>query len=113
MVVLRRQAQRPGADPVQQWFNTAAFTPAAAGTFGTFERNSLRGPKAANVDMAIFKNFPVSSRLKIQFRAEAINVLNRVNYNNPNATITAGANFGRILNAGDPRVIQFGLKMIF
>jgi hypothetical protein len=40
-------------------------------------------------------------------------VLNRVNYNNPNATITAGANFGRLLSAGDPRVLQIGVKYLF
>jgi hypothetical protein len=106
-------ARPSGADSVQQWFNTAAFTAAAAGTFGTAERNSLRGPGAAAIDMAIFKNFPINARMKVQFRAEAFNVFNRVNYNNPNSTITAGANFGRILGAGDPRVIQFGFKFIF
>jgi hypothetical protein len=51
--------------------------------------------------------------MKVQFRAEAFNVFNRVNYNNPNSTITALTNFGKILGAGDPRVIQFGLKFIF
>ena len=102
-----------GADPVQQWFNTAAFAPAALGTIGTAERNSLRGPNAATVDMAVFKNFPIGSRARFQFRLEAFNVFNRVNYNNPNSTITAGANFGRILGAGDPRVLQLGFKFLY
>jgi hypothetical protein len=106
-------ARPSGADPVQQWFNTAAFTAAAVGTFGTAERNSLRGPGSAAIDMAIFKNLQFGSRAKVQFRLEAFNVFNRVNYNNPNATITAGANFGRILGAGDPRVMQIGLKFMF
>jgi hypothetical protein len=101
------------ADPVQQWFNTAAFAPAALGTIGTAERNALRGPNAATVDMAIFKNFPIGSRARFQFRLEAFNVLNRVNYNNPNSTITAGANFGKILGAGDPRVLQLGFKLLY
>ena len=77
------------------------------------ERNSLRGPNAATVDMALFKNFPIGSRARFQFRLEAFNVFNRVNYNNPNATITAGANFGRILGAGDPRVLQLGFKFLY
>ena len=102
-----------GADPVQQWFNPAAFAPAALGTIGTAERNSLRGPNAATVDMALFKNFPIGSRARFQFRLEAFNVFNRVNYNNPNSTITAGANFGRILGAGDPRVLQLGFKFLY
>jgi hypothetical protein len=102
-----------GADPVQQWFNTAAFAPAALGTIGTVERNSLRGPGYANFDFAVFKNIPVTGRVKLQFRAESFNLFNRVNYNNPNSTITAGANFGRLLSASDPRVIQLGLKLLF
>ena len=106
-------ARPSGADPVLQWFNTAAFAPAALGTFGTAERNSLRGPGYANFDFALFKNIPISSRLRIQFRAESFNVFNRVNYNNPNATVTAGANFGRLLSASDPRVLQVGLKLLF
>jgi hypothetical protein len=102
-----------GADPVQQWFNTAAFAPAALGTIGNVERNSLRGPKYAGFDFAVFKNIPVTGRIRVQFRAESFNLFNRVNYNNPNSTITAGANFGRILGASDPRVLQLGLKLLF
>lgn len=40
-------------------------------------------------------------------------MFNRVNYNNPNANINAGANFGRILGAGDPRVLQLGFKLLY
>jgi hypothetical protein len=102
-----------GVNPVDQWFNTAAFAPAALGTFGTHERNSLRGPGSAAIDMALFKNFPIGTRARFQFRLEAFNVFNRVNYNNPNSTITAGANFGRILGAADPRVLQLGFKFLY
>jgi hypothetical protein len=101
------------ADPVMQWFNPAAFTAAAVGTYGSSGRNSMRGPGAASVDFAMVKNIPMSSRLKIQFRVESFNLLNRANFNNPNSTVTAGTNFGKILGVGDPRVFQFGLKVIF
>jgi hypothetical protein len=100
-------------DPVWKWFNTAAFTTAATGTFGTVGRNSMRGPGAATVAFAMVKDIPVSGRLRIQFRAEAFNLFNRANFNNPNSNINAGSNFGRILGAGNPRVIQFGLKVIY
>jgi len=106
-------ARPSGVDPVQMWFNTAAFTPAAVGTFGSSARNSLRGPKAAIFDMALFKNFPIAKRQSIQFRLEAFNAFNRINYNNPSATITAGANFGKLLSARDPRVLQIGVKYLF
>jgi hypothetical protein len=105
-----------GVDPVQQWFNTAAFTPAALGTFGSSARNSLRGPGLANVDLALFKNFPITKSQRIQFRLEAFNVFNRANYANPNSTVTAGVNFGKILTISSdsaPRVLQIGVKYLF
>lgn len=104
---------RPAGADRTLWFNPQAFAPAAPGTFGTLGRNSLRGPGYATLDMALFKNIPITERLRLQFRAESFNTLNRTNFNNPNATVTAGANFGRILSAQDPRVIQFGLKAQF
>ena len=52
-------------------------------------------------------------RAKLQFRIESFNLFNRTNFNNPNATYTAGANFGKIATAGDPRVFQIGLKFTF
>jgi len=102
-----------GADRIQMWFNTAAFATAAPGTFGTLTRNSLRGPGSASVDLALFKNIPIASRLRVQFRAEAFNLFNRTNLGTPNATLSSAANFGKILGAGDPRVIQLGLKLVF
>ncbi|MEO7275725.1 MAG: TonB-dependent receptor [Vicinamibacterales bacterium] len=104
---------RPSGADVTQWFNPAAFVPAALGTFGTVGRNSQRGPGYASVDVALFRNIPITGRFRVQLRAEAFNALNHTNFLNPNATVTAGTNFGRILSAYDPRVIQFGLKLQF
>jgi hypothetical protein len=95
-----------------QWFNASAFAAAALGTFGSEPRNSLRGPGFVSVDLALTKNIPIAKG-RVQFRMETFNLFNRVNYNNPNATVTAGSNFGRLLSASDPRVIQFGLKVLF
>ena len=49
---------------------------------------------------------------KLEFRAEFFNVINRVNLGNPNTTLT-NALFGRITSAGDPRIIQLGLRYAF
>jgi hypothetical protein len=103
---------RPAGADVTQWFNAQAFVQAALGTFGNVGRNSLRGPGYSSLDLALFRNIPLP-RVRLQFRAEAFNALNHTNFSNPNATVTAGANFGRILSAADPRVIQFGLKVLF
>jgi len=61
----------------------------------------------------LFKNFIFTERFRLQFRAEAFNIQNRVNFNNPNASVSAGVTFGRITAANDPRVLQFALKMFF
>ena len=52
--------------------------------------------------------------MRLQFRAEFFNIFNQVNLSNPNATLSAGANMGRITStSSEARVIQFALKVIF
>ena len=48
----------------------------------------------------------------MQFRAECFNIANHANFGIP-VTDLASANFGRILDAGPPRLLQFGLKILF
>jgi len=106
-------AARPaGANPIFQWFNTAAFQPAATGTFGTAGRNILRGPGYFDVDASLFKEFYFTERWHLQFRAESFNLENRANFQNPTASVSSGT-FGRITGANDPRVLQFALKLFF
>jgi hypothetical protein len=95
-----------------QYFNTKAFTTNAPGTFGNTARDILRGPGLANLDWSLFKNIPVTEQRNLQFRAEFFNLFNRANFGNPTATVT-NPNFGRILSAGNPRIIQLGLKFVF
>lgn len=120
-----------------QFFNTSAFVPSCpnvvAGTlictgaynpinnpffdpskpFGNTERNSLTGPGQKNVDLSLIKFIPINDRLRGEFRIEAFNVFNWVNYANPNNNIS-GANFGRIERASTgPRVLQLAFKLNF
>jgi hypothetical protein len=101
-----------GADPILQYFNQAAFAVNALGTFGTSGRNILRGPGMQVVNFSAFKNFALTEKLRFQFRCEAFNFFNRANFLRPNATVS-NVNYGRILAAQDPRVIQFGAKLTF
>jgi hypothetical protein len=55
---------------------------------------------------------PYSEQHKIEFRAEFFNSLNRVNLGNP-TTSFASTLFGRITGAGDPRILQLGLRYAF
>jgi hypothetical protein len=49
----------------------------------------------------------------VQFRAEFFNLPNHPNFGNPAANISVPSTVGRIFGAGDPRQIQFGLKVLF
>jgi hypothetical protein len=109
----RSARSNPNADPVLQWFNTQAFVQNAIGTFGTTGRNALTGPGLADVDVALAKSIPLGwESTRLQFRAEAFNLANHANFNNPNATLTSGT-YGRITTALDPRIMQFVLKLQF
>jgi hypothetical protein len=59
-----------------------------------------------------FKSFTFHERFSVQLRGEFFNVLNRANFNNPTATLSAGG-FGSITGAADPRIGQLALKFAF
>jgi hypothetical protein len=95
-----------------EWFNTAAFAVPPRFTFGDAGRNIIEGPGFAVVDMALYKNVPITTRHSAQLRFEAFNVLNRTNLGNPGTSFgTPG--FGQIRGSGPARQIQFGLKYLF
>ena len=95
-----------------QFFNVAAFTVAPQFTIGTSSRNPVRGPGYRNADIALIKRTCVDETRSIEFRAEFFNITNTPPLGAPN-TVLASAGFGSITSAGDPRVIQFGLKFNF
>ncbi len=103
---------RTRAEQVAQWFNTSAYTTNALGTFGNAGRNTLTGPKFTSLNIGLHKNFGITENVKIQLRGEAFNVLNNVNLNLPNAN-RSSADFGRITSAGDPRILQFAVRLMF
>ena len=83
--------------------------------YGNAGRNLLHGPGAEEVNFSLFKNFPISERLRFQFRFETFNLFNHANFGNPSATINTSS-FGNItgLAAGtNNRQIQVGAKLAF
>jgi outer membrane receptor protein involved in Fe transport len=101
------------SDKLVQWFNPAAFATPATGTFGNAGRDILIAPGSATANAGLFKTFPLPLHegMKVQFRSEFFNVLNRVNLGSPNVTL--GSSMGRITSAGSARVLQFALKLLF
>jgi outer membrane receptor protein involved in Fe transport len=93
------------------WANAAAFATPALYTFGTAGKNELRGPTFSQVDASLSKSFTFSETMKLQFRAEAFNLFNHVNYDLPSATLSS--TFGVITSAQASRQLQFGFRFIF
>jgi hypothetical protein len=97
---------------VTRYFDTSKFVPNAIGTFGNSGKNMLRGPRFFNTDVALLKVTNLTTSVGLQFRAEFFNIFNNVNFNAPNSNVSS-AQFGRITSALDPRILQFGLKLLF
>jgi hypothetical protein len=103
-----------------EFFNTAAFAPQPLGTIGTTARNSIFGPHFRDVDLSLFKDFPVTERATIQFRVETFNISNTPNFfianNNSSNQEFGNASFGQITATDpnyNPRQYQFVLKVLF
>jgi hypothetical protein len=95
------------------WMNPASYAFPAPYTYGNLGRNTLIGPGYFQTDFGGYKNFNITERINMQFRAEIFNITNRVNYSNPSGDLNS-AQFGVIsgLN-GKPLEAQFGLKLLF
>jgi hypothetical protein len=113
-----RDASIANPDPAR-WFDTSFNQPGAAWgepqqfTFGNAGRNTLRGPGRTNLDFSLFKDFPVNERVNVQFRAEFFNISNTPQFSQPNASI-GNPNAGIITAIeGNPRQVQFGLRLSF
>jgi hypothetical protein len=95
------------------WFNTAAFTVPPPKTFRSAGRNILRGLGTASVDLSLSRRFLLAERTGLTFEAQAFNLLNRENLNQPNLFADDRATFGKILSARAPRQVQIPLCLNF
>jgi hypothetical protein len=101
-----------GPKTQQEWFNTAAFAVPAYGYFGNAAPGSILGPGLVDFDMALYKDFHLTERDIIQFRAEAFNIFNHTNFSGVSTTVGAG-NYGQVTSALDPRIMEFALRFQF
>ncbi|MGH9327112.1 MAG: carboxypeptidase regulatory-like domain-containing protein, partial [Terriglobia bacterium] len=102
---------------ISEFFNTNAFVPVnlvPPGYIGDSGRNTISGPALSNTDVAAIKNFAFRERYRIEFRAEAFNVFNQVNFGNPLNSVNGGPGvFGTLPNASAGRIFQFALKFLW
>jgi hypothetical protein len=101
----------PGGQSPDRWVNPAAFT-GRAGLIATLPRNLIEMPAGNNWNVSFMKRTQISERLRLQFRAELFNFFNHPNFRTLSTNYSA-ANFGRLTQTDEPRVLQFGLKLLF
>lgn len=100
------------ADRIAHWFNPAAFTQNAIGTFGQLRPNSLTNPGYINFDINLQKNFAITERIGLEIRSSFYNAFNHANLYGP-ANSLSSSNFGAITTASNPRVVEFGSHLTF
>jgi hypothetical protein len=87
------------------------FTPPCLGCVGNLGRNTFVGPRYWAADVSVFRKFKLSEALQLQFRVEAFNVFNHTNFQIGNNAINDPA-FGQAGGTGDPRSLQFALRLM-
>ncbi|MEW6733587.1 MAG: TonB-dependent receptor [Acidobacteriota bacterium] len=126
----------PNFTPETGYLNPLAFQQPADGSFGSLGRNQIFGPGLSSVDFSIVKTTPLTEKVRLEFRTEIFNIFNHPNFALPSGTITPGINADGSINfnagpagvitqtpdvaqgnpslgGGGPRVIQFGLRLLF
>jgi hypothetical protein len=104
------------------WFNKAVFAKSAVCTVasspatpcfpGNEHQDAINGPGFERVDLGAFRNFKLTQRVNFQFRAEAFNLFNHVNWSAIGTSLTAST-FGQVTATRDPRILQVALKASF
>ena len=113
--------RKPAFDPSNgnyigyQWFDPTPYSlPTNAEGFGNCPaQGPVRGPGYADVDLSLQKNFALSERMRLQFRADFLNAFNRVNLNTDCCTTAVGPGMGILSSSQPPRNIQFALKLYY
>ncbi len=97
---------------VDLWFDPAAFVAPAPNHYGTSGRGVLYAPGTQTVDVSLSRTFPIN-RFRVQFRADAFNLLNTPQFGFPNQNI-GSPTVGKITTTiGDNRSMQLALKLDF
>ena len=125
---------RASSGPDEQIINPNAYTLNGfrLGTIGSAERGDCTGPGYFQTDLAFYKNFPLTSGMKLQFRWDIFNIFNNTNFlfqnmvttMNPSAVVlnaaqteitsaTIPGSFGQATRTRDPRQMQIGLKLLW
>jgi len=95
------------------FFNTAAFIVPPSGQFGNAGRNTIPGPGLVSVNAAFGRSFQFGdTRRRLEFRAEANNILNQVSYTNYGTVVNA-TNYGLPTAASAMRTLDIVMRFRF
>jgi hypothetical protein len=97
---------------VSQWFDQSTFAGPAFGFFGNCGNGIIPGPGEDTWNWALYKTFPLTERVHLEFRSEFFNIWNHANFTGVSTNLGAG-DFGEVTSALDPRQIEFALKLTF
>ena len=109
-----------GERSFERFFRTDVFQLPARGSIGNSARTLFRGPGINSWDLAVFRNFPVREKMRLQFRWELYNAFNHTQFNNldRNARFDPQGNqinarFGQLTAARPARIMQFAARFYF
>ena len=105
----------PVSERLNKYFDTSVYSQPVNFTFGNEPIFSpvLRAHDVRNFDLSMFKNFAIKQGIAAQFRVEALNAFNRVQFSAPNTSVTSSS-FGVITGqANAPRQLQLGVKLLW
>ena len=96
-------------------FNTSLFAPETLGQLGNAARRFFYGPGIENFDMQISKTVRLTESKSLDIRVEAFNVFNHAQFYGPSAVDGEinDPNFGRVVSAAAPRLVQLAVKFHF
>ena len=107
-----------GAD--HPFYSQSSFAGVSQPRFGNSGFNVLRGPGIVNMDLGVFREFRLTERFRLQFRAESFNFTNTPHFGNPDGFVGDGSDFMTITGTTnlaregiDERQFRFGLKLSF
>jgi hypothetical protein len=113
---------RPKHRSIQEWYNPAAFTQPANGTFGNVKRNSLYGPGIEQVNLSGQRTFSLPwTGGELEIRADATNAFNHPSFGVPNQNLSSSSGPGTVYTnitnitstTVSGRYLQLGARLSF
>jgi hypothetical protein len=97
-------------------FHTTLFPEENPGELGNAKRRNFYGPGINNFDLTVQKLLRLTEAKSLEFRLEAFNAFNHAQFYGPasvDGQVEDTLNFGRIVSAAAPRLVQLAAKFTF